>query len=603
MPESRFIQVILPLRLEWEPFYRMEAPVAPGERVEVPFSGRHYIGVVSAVGVTPPEDMRVLEARPTRLPPISQEELRFWKVLSDYYLCTIGEVYKNAYPSVKTEGETLLVHRHERLEKRLERLRQQAEKAKSEKTRTRYQEEAGRIQQLLANPNPTEVPVLQEIALSESQGNALQEIQEAFSQKKTALLCGPAQPELYLALAREVLLSGKSVLILVPEIALAKPLEERIAGVFPDVLTYHGALSAGRKRGVASLLRQTDQALVLGTRSALMLPFRKLGLVIVDQEHDSSYKQDSPAPRYHARESAIMLSVLHGARVLLSSATPSLESLYNAEAGLFARIDLKQSSTIGEAPEIRVVNTLAEVRKRGMSGSFSLKLLEEMHACLEQGKKILLVCRSRQALQECEEELRGILPEESRGSIVTATPASVKNLPGTPFALIGIVLADHLLSKEDFRSDERTLQFLRGLEGRCAPGGLLIIQSREAGHPVFKALQEGLEASLFLEERRVAAYPPYTRLVDLVFHDKSEKRIQFLSQQLAEALRAEGLSPLGPYQPQGLPESGEKARIIRISLFKDKQLQARKRRLYQRVGAFEEQYKYQGHILFDVDPV
>ena len=413
---------------------------------------------------------------------------------------------------------------------------------------------------------------------------------------------GPAQPELYLALAREVLLSGKSVLILVPEIALAKPLKERIASVFPDVLTYHGALPAGRKRGVASLLRQTDQALVLGTRSALMLPFRKLGLVIVDQEHDSSYKQDSPAPRYHARESAIMLSVLHGARVLLSSATPSLESLYNAATGLFTRIDIKQSSTSEKAPDIRVVNTLAEARKRGMSGSFSLKLLEEMHACLEQGKKILLVCRSRQALQECEEELGSIVPEERRGSIVTATPASVKNLPVTPFALIGIVLADHLLSKEDFRSDERTLQFLRGLEGRSAPGGLLIVQTREAGHPVFKALQEGLEASLFLEERRVAAYPPYTRLVDIVLHDKSEKRLHFLSQQLAEALRAEGLTPLGPYQPQGLPENEEKTRIIRISLFKDKQLQARKRRLYQRVVAFEEQYKYQGHILFDVDP-
>lgn len=598
MPESRFIQVILPLRLEWEPFYRIETPVTPGERVEVSFSGRRYVGVVSAVDVTPPEDMRVLEARTTGLPPISTEELRFWKVLSDYYLCTMGEVYKNAYPSVKTEGETILVHRHERLEKRLERLLQQAQKAKSEKTRSRYQEEAERIQKLLSNPNPTEVPVLSEITLTEAQRNALQEIRKAFSEKKTALLCGSGQVDLYLALAREVLLSGKSVLILVPEIALAKPLEERIASVFPDVLTYHSALSAGRKRGVASLLRQSDQALVLGTRSALMLPFRKLGLVIVDQEHDSSFKQDSPAPRYHARESAIMLAVLHGARVLLSSATPSLESLYNAETGLFAKFDLKQSST----SEIRVINTLAEARKRGMSGSFSLKLLEEMHACLEQGKKILLVCRSRQALQECEEELSSIVPEESRGSILTATPASVKNLPPTPFGLIGVILADHLLSKEDFRSDERTLQFLQGLEGRCAPGGLLIVQTREAGHPVFKALQEGLEASLFLEERRIAAYPPYTRLVDIVLHDKSEKRIQFLSQKLAEALRAEGLVPLGPYQPQGSLETEEQARIIRISLFKDKQLQARKRRLLKRITAFEEQYKYQGHIFLDVDP-
>jgi len=397
MATTPFIQVIVPLRLEWEPCYRLDN-ARVGERVEVDFAHKGYVGVVSAVDVDPPTDPeRILEARRSALPAAEAEEIAFWRAVADYYLCSVGEVYKAAYPVLKSEGDATRVRTRERLKERLKVLEEKISKARKEETRLRYQEESRRISALLNGIRHKGTPG--RVALSPAQEDAATGIREAFSKGKTALLhgvTGSGKTEIYLQLASETLAAGRSVLYLVPEIALSQQLEERIATVFPDVLVYHSSRSQAKRREVADALREGAPEIVLGTRSALFLPHRNLGLVIVDEEHDSSYKQDSPAPRYQARESAIMLAGIHGAHVVLGSATPSLESLYNAENGIYIKVDLKERFYKGEEAEIQIIDTIAERRKRGMVGHLSLKLLEEIRRTMDAGRQALLL-RSRRS--------------------------------------------------------------------------------------------------------------------------------------------------------------------------------------------------------------
>jgi len=547
MSKTPFIQAIAPLKLEWEPYYELpDAQV--GERVTVELAHRPYTAVVSAVNVEPPADIKIiLPAKKTDLPPVHSREIAFWRALAQYYLCSVGEVYKAAYPAV--------MHRMPRV------------------------------------PEEETLPSAGSLEAMEEMPPQFSAVLDAFSRYNTVLLQGGAPAALYRALASKTLQEGKSVLILVPEIALSR-LD------IPGALVYHSGLSYVKRRAIAKQVREQEATLILGTRSALFLPHHNLGLILVHQEHDAAFKQESPAPRYHAREAAILLAGIHGAQVLLSSETPSLESLYNADNGKFGSIELKQDYK----PLTRIIDTAAETRKNGMAGSFSLKLLEEMKRCLDGGKKILVICRSKAALQECTEELERIYPGNRR--IVTATPASFKTLSQGSFALCAVLQADALLSKEDFRSDERTLQLLQQLRSRCSQGGLLLIQTREGAHPVFKALEEGWDAHAFLEERRVAGYPPYTRLVDITLKDKAPKRLEYMARLLADKLRSCGGHLFGPYEPQQLsPEESIPARAIRMALSRDRQLSSCKKAILQSVNSFELQYKYTGHIVVDVDPL
>ena len=357
MDGSIFIQVILPLKLEWEPYYLVETPVAAGDRVKVEFAGKDYVAVVSAADVTPPEQLvdRILyvKAIVRDLPPVYVQEIAFWRSLAAYYLCTIGEVYKAALLRDRVAGEL---------------------------------------------PEPSK-ETGREVHLSPEQERAVGEVRNAFAAGKTALLhgvTGSGKTEIYLELARDTLAAGRSVLFLVPEIALSRQLEDRVAAVFPEVQVYHSAKTWPRRAAVTKAVLDAPEYLVLGTRSALFLPHHNLGLIIVDEEHDNSFKQDSPAPRYHARESAIMLSVVQGAHVVLGSATPSLESLYNAETGRYAKVELKQRFHSGQEAEVMIVDTVAERRKNGMAGCLSLKLLEQLSRTLEAGGQAVLL-RSRRS--------------------------------------------------------------------------------------------------------------------------------------------------------------------------------------------------------------
>ena len=588
MAMPSFIQVIVPLRLEWEPYYILEGATV-GQRVQVVFAHKEYVGVVSAVNVTPETALeRIQAARPTDLPPIHPREIAFWRAMAGYYLCSVGEVYKAAYPVLKQESDAIKVRADERLQKRLALLKEKLAKARKEETRERYAGEIGRLEAFLRGEKPS--PEAGEMSLAPEQEKAVEAIRKGFQTGKTVLLTGHAdKTEVYLQLARETLAQGKSVLYLVPEIGLFQQLEERIGQVFPQLLVYHSARSAARKRAVADAIREGKPQLVLGTRSALFLPHWNLGLIILDQEHETSYKQDSPAPRYHARESAILLAGIQQSRVLLGSSTPSLESLYNAENGLFAKADLEEGFNIGPKPETILINTAAEARKKGMVGSLSLKLLEQMHRALDAGQKQLIICRSKAALPECQAELEAIFGASPKG-MVLATPASAKDLPSGAFGLTAILQADGLLAREDFRCDERAHQLLSLLGSKCTPGGVFVIQTREAAHPVFGGYTSERIRQL-LEERRQFGFPPYTRLIHVSVKDDNEKRGLYMARELAEALRRE-IPGIEQYQFQ-----------IRILLPRDKALLARKAALSATIAAFEKARKYPGHIVIDVDPV
>ena len=474
MSERIFIQLILPLRLEWEPFYFLpgEAPIKVGDRVKANFAGKEYVGVISVVDARrQAEAMGIIDkVKPIvgmaeGLEPVSMEEIALWRQIAEYYMCTVGEVYKAAYPAQRVEKEevqarrkTLKVEKEEqyrakieekiaRLEERIEKKAELARKARKAGTRQRYLEKkealvlevkrlVGEVTSTSSVTDCNESVVRHsdastgsasvspsygnKITLSAAQEEAYSKIKEIFDKGKPALLhgvTGSGKTEIYLKLAQETLAKGKNVLYLVPEIALSRQLEDRIRETFPEeLMVFHSGETMAKKREVAAVLRHCASTegtrnatrhgyVVLGTRSAILLPHNNLGLVVVDEEHDTSYKQDSPAPRYNGRETAIMMAKIFGANVVLGSATPSLESLYNCSVGRYGLVTLNKRFYDAADSDIEIIDTIAERRKNGMIGNFSRKLIERVNECLGRHQQVLIL-RERRAyspIVQCQE--------------------------------------------------------------------------------------------------------------------------------------------------------------------------------------------------------
>ncbi len=229
--------------------------------------------------------------------------------------------------------------------------------------------------------------------LNEPQQKALEQIKAIFEAKDVALLHGvtsSGKTELYLQLIEEQLQQGKQVLYLLPEIALTVQIINRLCAVFGNrVGVYHSRYNNRERVEIyQSLGKQYD--VIIGARSSVFLPFQNLGLVIVDEEHESSYKQQDPAPRYHARDVAIMLAHLHGAKTLLGTATPSIESYYNAQTGKYGLVMLTERFGDARLPIVETVNMLSARKKNRIVGHFSQQLVEEMTACVEQKEQVIL---------------------------------------------------------------------------------------------------------------------------------------------------------------------------------------------------------------------
>jgi len=241
---------------------------------------------------------------------------------------------------------------------------------------------------------------INDFLLSEAQQKCFLQIKELFKQLSVVLLhgiTGSGKTEIYMKMIDEVLAQGKQVLYLLPEIALTSQIVNRLQKYFGNrVGVYHSRFSEFERVEIWNrVLQHVDgldakYSLILGARSALLLPYQNLGLIIVDEEHDASYKQQDPAPRYHARDAAIVLGKLHNAPVLLGTATPSLESYYNVKQGKYGLVELFQRFAQSQLPEIWIENILEARKQKKMEGHLSHFLIENMAAALERKEQIIL---------------------------------------------------------------------------------------------------------------------------------------------------------------------------------------------------------------------
>lgn len=262
------------------------------------------------------------------------------------------------------------------------------------------------------------------IQLSEPQQKAFQQIHEQFGQFPVVLLhgvTGSGKTEIYIKLIDEVLKQGKQVLYLLPEIALTSQIVNRLRKYFGEkVGVYHSRFNEYERVEIwnrvleqgSDVANTSKYQLILGARSALLLPYQNLGLIIVDEEHDASYKQQDPAPRYHARDCAIVLANMHKAKTLLGTATPSLESYYNVKQNKYGLVELKQRFAQSKLPDIWVVNMIEARKQHQVQGVFSDFLIERIGEALDKKEQVILfqnrrgyavrmICNTCQTMPTC----------------------------------------------------------------------------------------------------------------------------------------------------------------------------------------------------------
>nr|MCR5758887.1 hypothetical protein [Bacteroidales bacterium] len=440
----------------------------------------------------------------------------------------------------------------------------------------------------------------------------------------------------YCSLAASVLEKGKSVLFLVPEINLAKTLQKELADTFGDLLSvHHSEETTARRRKISDMVRSDNPCIVLGTRSSIFLPFKDLGLIIVDSEQSAFYKQAETSPRYNARDAAVMLAKIHGAPVVLGSSSPSLESLFNASSGRYSLIDdasmvdaasspaksVQSASSTPAAqsaperqterqPELQIIDTKAEKRKNGMLGCLSRRLVAECRALSDgrraqndgearpNGSRALPECpaaqtsrmafiRGYEKAEELEQNLQETVPElRARIDVFTIPEASRTDL--SAYGLVALLSADTLFVPEDFRSDEHAFQFLDSLRCEC---GKVIVQTANPAHQVFSLSS----AEPLLAERKAFSLPPYSRLVDILLPDC--QRFGDVHSAFARKLTRMGFNAT-----DALPRPDGRS-LIRITLPRDRQLQANKKALYSAVQAFRTEHKLRTGVIIDVDPL
>ncbi len=231
--------------------------------------------------------------------------------------------------------------------------------------------------------------------LNEFQQVALRETELKFLEKPVVLLHGvtsSGKTEIYIHLIKKTISEGNQVLYLVPEIALTTQLTSRLKRVFGDRLgVYHSRFSDAERVEIwNNVLNDKSYDIIIGVRSSVFLPFRKLGLIIIDEEHESSYKQYDPAPRYNARNAAIMLGTMHGAKTLLGTATPSIESYHNALNGKYGLVEIAQRHNDMKLPDFMIVDTKEAYHKKQMNGHFSDTLIAKMSKALENREQVIL---------------------------------------------------------------------------------------------------------------------------------------------------------------------------------------------------------------------
>ena len=593
-----FIQVILPLKLDWAPTYKADAHILRGQRVRVRFARKEYVGVVSCTDVQPdidPSKILGILSVEDRLPAITGEELKLWEFIAGYYLCSIGEVYKAAYPMMKLRSEEVLAATEERKEasrqKQLENLQARvgrletrliAKEAailnKKEGCKARAELEEGR-EKILLELAAARKAVEKFTAESSSDVMVTNVHQDKPAPGKPVVLQGDmrSRAEEYSALISETIGRGGQVLILSPEKALCSNLLSKLAADVPVRLCNTDCTAVQRRR-VADSLRAGSPAAVLGNRNCIFLPFTNLQLIIVDEEQDSTFKQTDHAPRYNGRDCALALGSIHSAKVVLGSASPSLETELNVIGGKFVRRTLniiavapEAFSDLNEALPLEIIDIPAERRKRGMVESLSRKLIGRVNRC--EGQAIFI--RGWENAEEVQSQCDDLF---GNGKVMVMSLPELKRDAPSEIGLLAVLQADAFLSKDDFRSDEKAIQLVAMLQN-FSPNVLIqtAVPDRFRGT---RGMQE------LLKERKDFNLPPYSRSVELLLQDTDEARKQRMLRMLS------GVFP----SPIVMPDR------IRWDLPRGARLQGSKAAIAAAVSNIETTCKYTGHIIIDVDP-
>lgn len=448
-----YADIILPLPLDSLFTYSvpdsLAGRVGQGIRVLVPFGkSKTYVGLVVRTHNNKPDfNVKDISTVMDDAPVVNAVQLELWRWMADYYLSSVGDVMNAALPSglksedgytAKTETYVSLApeyHSERAIRVALDVLKRAtaqlkvfetfltlshwdtisgdtcaelvAEVSRDElmnethstsavfrnlvvrKFLNTYEREIGRLNNA-GEPHPELIK-----PLNEAQQTAYNNIVFSFLKKNVVLLHGvtsSGKTEIYIHLIRQAIERGQQVLYLLPEIALTVQIRQRLQRVFGNRLgIYHSKYSDAERVEIwKKQLSAAPYDVILGARSAVLLPFTNLGLVIIDEEHETSFKQQDPAPRYHARSVAIMLARKFGAKVLLGSATPSLESWNNARTGKFGLVSLMQRYNDIRLPEIEVVDIKDLQRRKMMSGPFSPRLMAAVRKALDNGEQAIL---------------------------------------------------------------------------------------------------------------------------------------------------------------------------------------------------------------------
>lgn len=442
-----YAQVVLPLA---QPLYTFSLDevlaVEVGDAVVVQFgSSRYYTGIVWSISDQRPSYPRLkpIIKRLHSSPLLTPEARKIWEWVADYYMCTLGEVMRSALPSLAKPSATSLSELDERtvaepmesfvaLTKELRSEAALAEyHAKHERRAPRRVATMDNIAALalergaddgfvpcrLVDADSAHIADLKKRGLidvarrpvervttsddfllpelSKAQIVAREAVERAHDDGRVALLhgvTGSGKTEIYMHLIAKALAAGSNVLVLVPEIVITSQLIERLERIFEGrTETYHSRLTPQR-RGQTFLRMATSSGgdLVVGVRSSIFLPIRNLGLIIVDEEHDANFKQSDPQPRYNARDMAVVMGRCHGAKVVLGSATPSLESYMNALAGKYAYVELSERWGEAVMPEIIISDTLRAVKRGERKTHFNRDLLQNIERSLAAGEQVIL---------------------------------------------------------------------------------------------------------------------------------------------------------------------------------------------------------------------
>ncbi len=449
----RYVDVIVPLPLPGMFTYSvpdgMEGEVVFGKRLLVPFgTSKKYVAMAVKVHDDQPEfECKPVEQVLDSSPILLDEQFRLWQWISEYYLSPLGDVFNAAFPAGLKSMERYkpkmelyvdlsenyrneqalhaalaMVRRSIKQEKALNTFlflshwdtlegdtpREEIQSVTREELMNEshtttanikalvdrgilrtYEKEVGRL-------NVSSEPHLDQVKqLSVAQQDAYNQILMQMLGKNVVLLHGvtsSGKTEVYIHLIRQTLQEKKQVLYLLPEIALTVQIMERLRRVFGDRLgIYHSKYSDEERVEIwRKQMSAHPYEVILGARSAVFLPFQRLGLVIVDEEHETSFKQQDPAPRYHARSAAIVLARMYGAKTLLGTATPSMESYYNAQQGKYGLVEMKTRFKDIQLPEIQVVDVKDLRHRKMMKGAYSPQLLAAVREALQNGEQAIL---------------------------------------------------------------------------------------------------------------------------------------------------------------------------------------------------------------------